>query len=259
MTRALFAITSIVLGVTVAVFMQDTRCATAQAQTQAESPERTAERTAWDHNGSAMYLIANGALREFYYEKPRPGMLEAGARPGSLLFRGEFNNGQYLGTAYIFNSHCGPIPFEVRGAAGGDDDRIVLSGEAPRVGRNCQTNGLYPTNLEFRRSIQSEAAQSQESSGPAQSAPAAQKGADLSGAPLAQPPAPKESPTAAKAASSAVTDRKLLSAARAEAPTAKQAPEAQDLNKYKWAAAFILISIWLLIVWFGRMFITKRG
>jgi hypothetical protein len=40
-------------------------------------------------------------------------MLDAGARPGSLLFRGEVNNGQYLGTAYIFNLHCGPIPFEV--------------------------------------------------------------------------------------------------------------------------------------------------
>jgi hypothetical protein len=27
------------------------------------------------------------------------------ARPGSLLFRGQVNNGQYLGTAYIFNRY----------------------------------------------------------------------------------------------------------------------------------------------------------
>src|SRR3974377_1602636 len=81
------------------------------AQSQTASPEPTI----WDHNGSVMYLVANGSSREFYYQKPRPGMLGAGARPGSLLFRGEINNGQYLGTAYIFNLQCGPIPFELRG------------------------------------------------------------------------------------------------------------------------------------------------
>ena len=41
----------------------------------------TAEQTFWDHNGSVMYLVANGSSREFYYQKPRPGMLEAGAHP----------------------------------------------------------------------------------------------------------------------------------------------------------------------------------
>ena len=33
--------------------------------------------TLWDHNGSVMYLVENGASREFYYQKPRAGMLEA--------------------------------------------------------------------------------------------------------------------------------------------------------------------------------------
>ena len=254
MARTLFAIAELILGVTVGVFMPDARCATAQTQMQTGSPERSM----WDHNGSAMYLIASGASREFYYQKPRPGMLEAGARPGSLLFRGEFNDGQYSGTAYIFNSHCGQIPFEVRGAAGDDDDRIVLTGDAPRVGRNCQTSGSYLTTLEFRRSTQSEAAQSQESLGPAQSAPLAQKGPELPAAPPAQPPAPKERPTAAQDAPPAVTDRKLLSTARAEAPAANQTAEGQNLDTYKWTAAFILISIWLLIVWFGRMLFIKR-
>ena len=54
----------------------------AQTQIQTESSERTV----WDHNGSVMYLVANGASREFHYQKPRPGMLDAGVRPGSLLF-----------------------------------------------------------------------------------------------------------------------------------------------------------------------------
>ena len=80
-----------------------------------------------------MYLVANGSSREVYYQKPRPGMLDVGARPGSLLFRGEVNNGQYSGTAYIFNVHCGPIPFEVKGPVLDDDKRIVLTGQAPRV------------------------------------------------------------------------------------------------------------------------------
>jgi hypothetical protein len=39
----------------------------------------TAGRTFWDHNGSVVYLVANGSSREFYYQKPRLGMLDAGA------------------------------------------------------------------------------------------------------------------------------------------------------------------------------------
>src|ERR1700747_361114 len=51
-------------------------------------PATPPEATLWDHNGSVVYLIANGSSREFYYKQPRSGMLEAGARPGSLLFHG---------------------------------------------------------------------------------------------------------------------------------------------------------------------------
>src|SRR5438270_7465528 len=127
MNRAELAVAAIALFSTSAV-------ASAQAQTQTASPEPTV----WDHNGSVMYLVANASSREIYYQKPRPGMLEAGARSGSLLFRGEVNDGQYLGTAYIFNAHCGPIPFEVKGTILDDDERIVLTGQAPRVGQNCR-------------------------------------------------------------------------------------------------------------------------
>ena len=34
----------------------------------------------WDHNGSTVYLVANGTTREFHYDEPRLGMLQAGAR-----------------------------------------------------------------------------------------------------------------------------------------------------------------------------------
>src|ERR1041384_3142159 len=120
--------------------------ASAQAQTQTAS----AEPTLWDHNGSVMYLVANGQSREFYYQKPRAGMAEVGARPGSLLFRGEIENGQYSGTAYIFTMHCGQIPFQVKGPFLDNDERIVLSGQAPRVGRNCRAYESAASSLEFK-------------------------------------------------------------------------------------------------------------
>jgi hypothetical protein len=138
-------------------------CTSAQAQTQTASPEPTV----WDHNGSVMYLVANGPSREFYYQKPRTGMLEVGVHPGSLLFRGDIENGQYSGTAYIFNLYCGQIPFQVKGTIVDNDERIVLTGQAPRVGRNCRADGSSTSNLEFRRVKPNEGAQSQEQFTPA--------------------------------------------------------------------------------------------
>lgn len=116
------------------------------AQPQDASPP--AERTLWDHNGSIMYLIAIGSSRELYYQKPRPGMLEAGARPDDVLFKGEINDGQISGTAYIFNAQCGKVPFRVKGPISDNGGRIVLTGQAPRIGRNCQTSGEYTSTLD---------------------------------------------------------------------------------------------------------------
>src|ERR1043166_9574337 len=104
MNRVAHAFAAIALVATGAV-------ADAQAQTQTAS----AEPTIWNHNGSVMYLVANGQPREFHYQKPRAGMLEVGARAGALLFRGEIDNGEYSGTAYIFNPHCGQTPYQVKG------------------------------------------------------------------------------------------------------------------------------------------------
>jgi hypothetical protein len=108
-----------------------------------------------------MYLIANDSSREFYYQKPRPGMLEAGAHPDSLLFRGQINDGQLSGTAYLFNPHCGQVPFEVKGPMLDNGGKVVLTGQAPRLGRNCQPYGNYTTTLEFRLLKTTEVAQPQ--------------------------------------------------------------------------------------------------
>ena len=69
MIRAELAVAAIALVSTGAV-------ASAQAQTQTAS----AEPAIWDHNGSVVYLVANGQSREFHYQKPRAGMLEVGVR-----------------------------------------------------------------------------------------------------------------------------------------------------------------------------------
>ncbi len=84
--------------------------------------------TLWDYNGSVVYLIAKGSSREFYYKELRPGMLDAGVRPGSLLFRGQATNRQYFGTAFFYR-FCGRFPYNVSGPI--LNGRIVLTGRAP--------------------------------------------------------------------------------------------------------------------------------
>jgi hypothetical protein len=259
MTRAGFAIAAIVLSATVAIALQ--HCSSAQAQTQTGSPEPTI----WDHNGSEMYLVANGSSREVYYQKPRSGMLDAGARPGSLLFRGEVNNGQYLGTAYIFNQHCGPIAFEVKGPILDDDKRIVLTGQAPRVGGDCRAYGSYTSNLEFRRKL-NESAQSQEPLATAQP-PAAgvskpdaplSNGDELPSAPTARPSVKNETPVAAKS-SAGDADAKTPSTSNAQASVTNEMPGALDLDKIKWGAAITVMIAWLLIVAFGKILIRRKA
>jgi hypothetical protein len=225
----------------------------AQAQTQTVSPEPTI----WDHNGSLMYLVTNASSREFHYQKPRPGMLHAGARPGSVLFRGEVNNGQYLGTAYIFNPHCGPIPFEVKGSIL-NDEQIVLTGQAPRVGRNCRPDGSYTSNLEFRRLKPNDAAQSQEPSA-AQPSPIPVSEPDVpsvssaESAPTAQPSVKNETPVAAKDSSAgAATDPKATSIPTGQVPVTNETAGAKDLRYYLLGAGLFVRIVWLLIVLFGK-------
>ena len=106
--------------------------------------------TFWDHNGSIVYLVADGARREFYYQEPRPGIRDAGARPGSLLFSGRAIGMRYFGIAYIFSSQCGKYPYEVSGPILDDYHRVILNGQAPRVGADCRVRGYYPDRLEFK-------------------------------------------------------------------------------------------------------------
>ena len=161
MIRAVFAAAAIALGAAFTVTPQDgikECCTSAHAQTQTASPEPTT----WDHNGSVMSLVENGSSREFRYQKPRPGMLEAGARPGSLLFRGQSTTDNTPEQHIFYNPHCGAIPFQVKGSVLDNDERIILTGQAPQAGRNCRIHGSYTSDLEFRPLKPTETAQSQE-------------------------------------------------------------------------------------------------
>lgn len=280
MIRAGLAVAVIALVATVAAAQEANKacCSSAQAETQTASSERTF----WDHNGSVMYLIANGSTREIYYQKPRAGMLEVGAHSGSLLFRGEIDNGEYSGTAYIFNPHCGPIPFQVKGPASDNDERIMLTGQAPRVGRNCRANESYASNLEFRRLKPDEVAQYQEQFNATPTAAAEESKSDApstnageaSTAPSPQPSAAPEAPTAARdlaakdlATKDSATTRSSQEPATpkaASAPIARPfathatASEAKDLDDYIWGAMTVVAIMSLFGFTIARILI-KQG
>jgi hypothetical protein len=76
-------------------------------------------------------------------------MLEAGARPGALLFRGRSVNGRYIGIAFIFDTRCGQRSYEVSGPILDNYERVILQGYAPRVGADCRPSGFLNDTLEF--------------------------------------------------------------------------------------------------------------
>jgi len=225
MIRAQLAAAAAVFGATVAVTLLDGLeggCTSAHAQTSPAPPAPSV----WDHNGSTMYLVENGATREFHYQSPRPGMMQVGAHSGTLLFRGRLDNGQFSGTAYIFNPRCGPIPFPVTGSALDDGERIVLTGQVPVVGRKCRVYRTVASSLEFTRSKPAEAGPPQESPAAApaptveETKPEApgQTGGEIASPPAMQPSATKQTPPAAKKPSRRAAERREPRPAPAAAP-----------------------------------------
>src|SRR5215469_8106700 len=86
---------------------------------------------------------------------------------------------------------------QVKGPILDNDERIMLTGQAPRLGRNCRANESYTSNLEFRRLKPNDGAQSQQQF-TAVKAPRVEEsksevpstaGSELPSTPTAQPPA----------------------------------------------------------------------
>jgi hypothetical protein len=104
----------------------------------------------WSHNGSAMYLVASaGTVRKFFYETPRPGMLEVGVKFGTLLFEGKRVGDEYVGTAYRFWPNCRPEGYRVQGPISDDEKRVTMRGRAPQKNANCDVIGYDEDKLIF--------------------------------------------------------------------------------------------------------------
>ncbi|KJC49396.1 hypothetical protein UP09_06670 [Bradyrhizobium sp. LTSP885] len=122
---------------------------TADAQASAPAPATAANPPGtWEFIGSALSLQQTGAQIRFLYQQPRPGMLEAGAQPGSLLFEGQHSETQIWGTAYMFSRTCGPQAYPVQGQIVDGGTTVVMRGEAPWVyPTTCEPAGTHPVEL----------------------------------------------------------------------------------------------------------------
>jgi hypothetical protein len=192
------------------------------ALAQTKGPAARLESTLWDHDGSVVYLLALGAAREFHYREPRAGMVEAGARPSALLFRGTVANGQFAGTAFIFDRRCGQLPYPVSGPILDHDERVVLTGEAPLVGAKCRVQGHFTEVLEFRLQNANKTARAlAPENAPSPPLPTEERAA----LPAPAPPAPSresQSPSPAVAADAAAAPKAV--AAPPPPPAAQNAP-----------------------------------
>lgn len=102
---------------------------------------RDAASSLWNHNGSTLYLVADGDSRRFYYDVPRPGVAEQGVTPGTLMFEGRKVGSNYEGTAYIFSKRCGRSTYAVSGKAAENGPRVEMAGQAPQLDASCKIRG----------------------------------------------------------------------------------------------------------------------
>lgn len=112
-------------------------------------PGRSRGATLWNHNGSVMRLEAEGNMRRFVYDEPRPGMVRQGARPGDVVFEGNRKRMTYSGTAYIFSKRCGRVAYPVSGNVAADQEAVVMRGQAPRLDRYCNVKSYRRDRLSF--------------------------------------------------------------------------------------------------------------
>jgi hypothetical protein len=163
---------------------------------------------------------------------------------------------------------AGRSPFEVKGESLDDDERIVLTGQAPRVGRNCRPYESYTTNLEFRRANLDDANHSQDAVTAALPQAIASKpertydeksteGAEVPSAPPPQHRARNATPSTAKDSSANLVDARHA-AATAQTSVPNETRSTREPDKYLWGAAFIVVIVWLLIKLFGRMLIRMK-
>lgn len=105
--------------------------------------------TLWSHNNSVMRLVANGRQRQFFYFKPRAGLVARGVLAGTLLFDGERVGDTYTGRSRVFTAKCGPRTYVVSGTVSPDQRRVVMHGQKPIVNLVCETERTEADELVF--------------------------------------------------------------------------------------------------------------
>lgn len=103
----------------------------------------------WMHSGSIMRLEASKTRRKFVVYKPSEAMSTLSAKPGSVRFEGHIYNNRYSGRAFLFTEKCGQIPYQVTGKIENHDERVILTGKAPRLDNNCHQIGRRDMTLTF--------------------------------------------------------------------------------------------------------------
>jgi len=109
-------------------------------------------KSVWSHNDSLVSLADNGNDRIFYYHRPRPGLIDAGVTPGTMLFKGRFSRKKmsYNGEAYIFSKKCGPVAYKVGGKVSADFRQVELRGMRPVRDASCRRIGARAEKLAFK-------------------------------------------------------------------------------------------------------------
>lgn len=107
----------------------------------------------YEHNSSVIsWFVVNDSITA-KYEMPRPGLLEAGVKSGTVLFEGRYEGDKIIGTAYAYKAGCAPAPYHVVG----EEKAGVISLRGPGPLRNsCEVRGYSLTsphsNLVFKYS-----------------------------------------------------------------------------------------------------------
>lgn len=107
------------------------------------SPARAGD-SCWNHNGSIVRLEANGDLRRFVYEDPRPSLRAAGVEAGTMLFEGSTKGSRYYGKARVFSASCPgePLDYFVSGPVNAARTQVTLSGKR-EVYVGCRPTGRF--------------------------------------------------------------------------------------------------------------------
>ena len=127
-------------------------CESARAQSKPSANTSNALAPQWNHNGSVVSLVASGKKQRLLYDAPRIGLLDAGVKPGTLLFEGQRSGKTWTGTAYQFYRTCKSRGFQVSGDASEDLRQITLKGKAPLLDANCNVTGSRDDVLIFTAS-----------------------------------------------------------------------------------------------------------